>query len=617
MNSPSSPPESEPGDQRAGLLGLLRRGLRLARAGAPRLFVAVLAVQVVEAVAVVGTIAGLQLVTAALLGGSGSGGRPALDALVGPGTLLMAAVAIGAICQSGQPALATVLGERLAAVTTIEVLRIAGTIPLADFDRPEVLDRLKRVESGSLVRPAQLAVGLGILLSGAVGAAALTVAVLTVQPWLAGVAVVAAVPLWWAARRDGAQTYETVRGLSRLERRRMYLAGLLTRRERAAEIRALELTPVLLARYGRLSQERCREVAGTSWAKARRQLRARAAGGLVLAAGFAALLVLLIGGDLQIPDAVAAAAAGAALRSRLADAATGIRQVQEAAQFVDDHAAVLAAAPPTPDARPDAPVRGTGAHRALEIALHGVTLTYPGTSVPALRDVDLRLRTGEVVAVVGANGSGKSTLAAVLGGLLVPTGGRVLWDGTDRAHLAADQWRPDVALLLQDAGRYQETLRDNVAFGAVHRPGDDGRIRAALAQSGGESLLRRYPEGLDTDLGREQDGGAELSGGQWQRIALARTFYRGGRLLVLDEPSAPLDPVAERDLVDRVRRSFTNRAVVLMTHRMPAAMAADHVVVLDRGSVIEQGAPDALLARGGAFHTMCRAAERLWDRQAA
>lgn len=617
MNSPSSPPESEPGDQRAGLLGLLRRGLRLARAGAPRLFVAVLAVQVVEAVAVVGTIAGLQLVTAALLGGSGSAGRPALDALVGPGTLLMAAVAIGAICQSGQPALATVLGERLAAVTTIEVLRVAGTIPLADFDRPEVLDRLKRVESGSLVRPAQLAVGLGILLSGAVGAAALTVAVLTVQPWLAGVAVVAAVPLWWAARRDGAQTYETVRGLSRLERRRMYLAGLLTRRERAAEIRALELTPVLLARYGRLSQERCREVAGTSWAKARRQLRARAAGGLVLAAGFAALLVLLIGGDLQIPDAVAAAAAGAALRSRLADAATGIRQVQEAAQFIDDHAAVLAAAPPTPDARPDAPVRGTGAHRALEIALHGVTLTYPGTSVPALRDVDLRLRTGEVVAVVGANGSGKSTLAAVLGGLLVPTGGRVLWDGTDRAHLAADQWRPDVALLLQDAGRYQETLRDNVAFGAVHRPGDDGRIRAALAQSGGESLLRRYSEGLDTDLGREQDGGAELSGGQWQRIALARTFYRGGRLLVLDEPSAPLDPVAERDLVDRVRRSFTNRAVVLMTHRMPAAMAADHVVVLDRGSVIEQGAPDALLARGGAFHTMCRAAERLWDRQAA
>jgi ATP-binding cassette subfamily B protein len=595
---------------------MLRRGLALARAGAPRLFLVVLAVQVVEAVAVVGVIAGLQLVTAVLLEES-EPSATALHALVWPGTLLIAALAVGAICQSAQPALATVLGERLAAVTTIEVLRVAGTIPLVDFDRPEVLDRLKRVETGSLVRPAQLAVGLGILLSGAVGAAALTVAVLTVQPWLAGVAVVAAVPLWWAARRDGTQTYETVRGLSRLERRRMYLAGLLTRRERAAEIRSLELTPVLLARYGTLSDERYREVATTARDKARRQLRARAAGGLLLAAGFAALVVLLIGGHVQVPDAVAAAAAGAALRGRLADAATGIRQVQEAAQFVDDHAVVMAHAPDVPDDRSDPPAGRTGCHRALEVALRGVTLRYPGTSVPALRDVDLRVRTGQVVAIVGANGSGKSTLAAVLGGLLTPTAGQVLWDGIDRDELPVERWRPDVALLLQDPGRYQETLRDNVAFGAVRRSGEDGRIRAALAQAGGESLLHRYPQGLDTDLGREQDGGAELSGGQWQRIALARTFYRGGRLLILDEPSAPLDPMAERDLVDRVRRSFTNRAVLIVTHRMPAAMAADHVVVLDRGSVVEQGAPESLMARGGAFHAMCRAADQLWDRQAA
>jgi ATP-binding cassette subfamily B protein len=596
---------------------MLRRGIRLAMVGAPRLFLVALAVQIIEALAVVGVIQGLQSVTAALLGEPVPAAPSTLDALVWPGTLLITALAVGAVCQSVQPALATVLGERLAAVTTIEVLRVAGSVPLTDFDRPDVLDRLKRVETGSLIRPAQLAVGLGILLSGAVGAAALTVAVLTVQPWLAAVAVVAAVPLWWAARRDGAQTYETVRGLSRLERRRMYLAGLLTRRERAAEIRALELTPVLLARYDALSQERYREVATTSWDKARRQLRARAAGGLLLAAGFAAVLVMLTGGTLQIPDAVAAAAAGAALRGRLADAATGIRQVQEAAQFVDDHAAVMAAAPAHAGEESEPPAGPAGAHHALEVTLRGVTVRYPGSSVPALRGVDLRIRTGQVVAVVGANGSGKSTLAAVLGGLLAPTTGQVLWDGVDRDGLAVDRWRPDVALLLQDAGRYQETLRDNVAFGAVHRPGDDERIEAALAQSGAAGLLQRYPEGLDTDLGREQDGGAELSGGQWQRIALARTFYRGGRLLILDEPSAPLDPLAERDLVDRVRRSFTNRAVLLITHRMPAAMSADHVVVLDRGSVIEQGTPAALLARGGAFQHMCRAADGMWVRPAA
>ncbi len=621
MNSPSSRPEIEsaPGD--VGLLRLLHRGLRLARAGAPRLLLGVLTVQVVEALAVVGAIQGLQLVTASLLGERGDTLAPALDALVWPGVLLVTSLAIGAACQSAQPALATVLGERLATVTTEQVLGVAGGVPLIDFDRPEVLDRLKRVETGSLVRPAQLAVGLGTLLSGAVGAAALTLAVLTVQPWLAGVAVVAAFPLWWAARRDGVQTYQTVRGLSRLERRRMYLAGLLTRRERAAEIRSLELTPVLLARYRELSQERYREVSATSWDKARRQLKARAAGGLLLTAGFATLLALLVTGNLEIPDAVAAAAAGAALRGRLADAATGIRQVQEAAQFVDDYATVLAGASPVADPETSrdnllGPSGGAGAHRALEVGLRDVSLRYPGSCTPALRDVELTIRTGQVVALVGANGSGKSTLAAVLAGLLTPTAGQVLWDGVDREQLPVDRWRPDVALMLQDSGRYQETLRDNVGFGAVRRPGDDARIRAALVDAGAGGLLRRYPDGLDTDLGREQDGGAELSGGQWQRIALARTFYRDGRLMILDEPSAPLDPMAERDLVVRLRRSFTHRAVLLITHRMPAAMAADHVVVLDRGAIVEQGAPADLVDRGGPFQDMCRAADGLWELQA-
>jgi ATP-binding cassette subfamily B protein len=594
------------------LLPLLGRGFSLSRRAAPRLLDAVLAVQVVEALAMVGAIQGLQLVTAGLLDSGGA--AMDLASIVRPGILLMASLMIGALCQCVQPALAAILGERLAAVTTGEVLKVAGSIPLSDFDRPEVLDRLKRVETGALVRPSQLAVGLGVLLSGAVGAGALAIAVLTVQPWLAAVALAAAVPLWWAARRDGAQTYQTVRGLSRLERRRIYLAGLLTRRERAAEIRSLDLTPVLLDRHRSLSEQRCAEISTAAWDKARRQVGARVAGGLLLLAGFGSLFALLIGGRIAIPEAVAAAAAGAALRGRLTDAAAGIRQLQEAAQFVDDYAAVSGHAPRSgADAAPPDTARTV---RPLTISLHDVQLRYPGTSDAALRGVTLTVRTGQVVAVVGANGSGKSTLAAVLAGLLPPTAGAVFWDGGDRAQLPPDQWRWDVATLLQEPGRYQETLRDNVAFGAVSREVDDNCIRTALIDAGADPLLNQFPAGLDTDLGREQDGGAELSGGQWQRVALARTFYRGGRLLILDEPTAPLDPLAESDLIRRLRGSFSTRAVLLITHRMPAAMAADHVVVLDHGTVVEQGPPDELIGRGGVFSDMCRAAEQMWELQA-
>jgi ATP-binding cassette subfamily B protein len=605
MNSPSSPPD--------GGLSRLRLGIRLARTGAPRLFDALLAVQVVEALAVAGSVQAIARLTAALLDTSPDHAYD-VGGLLRPGAFLLLAVAVASVCEAWQPAMASVLGERLAGVTTAEVLHVAGTIELADFDRPDVLDRLKRVEVGSMIRPAQLAGGLGILLSGSVGAVALTVAVLALQPWLALAAVLAAVPLWWAAQRDGACQYESVRGLSRLERRRMHLAGLLTSRDRAGEIRALELTPVLLARYQVLSREKCAEVTKTAVDRARRQLAARAVGGGLLLLGILAMVAMLHAGTLSIPDAVAAGAAGAALRGRLTDAAAGIRQLQEAAEFVDDHAAVtdaglgVAANEPMGERAAGEPLR--------DMSLRHVSLCYPGMSEPALRDVDIELHVGEVVALVGANGSGKSTVAALVSGLLTPTTGTVTRNGADLRGLPSQTWRPDVSVLLQDPGRYQESLRDNVSFGAVHRPVDDAAVRDSLAAAGADSLLSLDGSGLDTALGREQDGGFELSGGQWQRVALARTFYRGGRLLILDEPSSALDPVAERDLVDRLRRSFTERAVLLITHRMAAARIADRVVVLDRGAIIEQGEPTALLLAGGPFARLCEAQADLWGHRA-
>ena len=566
----------------------------------------------VAALAVAGSVQAIQLLTAALLAAS-PGQSYDVGTLLRPGGLLLLAVTVASVCEAWQPAIASVLGERLAGVTTAEVLQVAGTIDLADFDRPDVLDRLKRVEVAAMIRPAQLAGGLGILLSGSVGAVALTVAVLALQPWLALAAVLAAVPLWWAAQRDGACQYESIRGLSRLERRRMYLAGLLTNRERAAEVRALELTPVLLERYQLLSRERCAEVTRTAVDRARRQLAARAVGGALLLLGVLAMVAMLHAGTLSIPDAVAAGAAGAALRGRLADAAAGIRQLQEAAEFVDDHAAVTS----TGLGGMREPLRELPANQPLrDLSLRHVSMFYPGMTKPALRDVDLEVRVGEVLALVGANGSGKSTLAALVAGLLTPTSGVVARNGVDLRGLPAHTWRPDVSVLLQDPVRFQESLRDNVSFGAVRRPVDDQAIRDCLADAGAEFLLSLDDQELNTHLGREQDGGFELSGGQWQRVALARTFYRGGRLLILDEPSSALDPMAERDLVDRLRRSFTERAVLLITHRMAAARIADRVVVLDGGSIIEQGTPTELLAADGPFARLCEAQSDLWEPQA-
>jgi ATP-binding cassette subfamily B protein len=357
------------------------------------------------------------------------------------------------------------------------------------------------------------------------------------------------------------------------------------------------------------------EVTRTAVQRARRQLAARAVGGGLLLCGIVAMVVMLHTGSLSIPDAVAASAAGAALRGRLTDAAAGIRAVQEAAEFVDDHAAAMRSRVEEKDDVP-LPV-GWTTEPLREVSLRRASLVYPGRPEPALRDVDFELQVGEVVALVGANGSGKSTLAALAAGLLTPTSGVVARNGVDLRSVPTHSWRPDVSVLLQDAGRYQETLRDNVTFGAVRRTVDDQVVRDCLAAAGAECLLSLEDKELDTHLGREQDGGCELSGGQWQRVALARTFYRGGRLLILDEPSAALDPMAERDLVERLRGSFTDRAVLLITHRMAAARIADRVVVLDHGSILEQGSPDELLTAGGPFARLCDAQADLWEPQGA
>ncbi len=597
MNSPAPPSDCEPAAR------LVARGVGLCRRHAPGLFDALMLLQLLDAVALVALVHEISVITARVLDGSGR--LPNVHALVGPAMLLAAAAMVTGLCSAVQPALQSVLGERLAAATTREVLVAAGGLELADFDRPDVLDRLKRVEFGAFIRPAQLAAGLGITLSGLVGALALGIGVVTLAPWLAAVAVAAAAPLWWAAQRDGAHAYRTVRSLTRLERRRMYLAGLLTRREHAAEVRCFDLAATVVQRYEHLSQQRQREVTDTARARMWRQLAARLTGGVMLLAGLGGLVALVGHRDVTLAEAAAAAAAVAALRNRLADAASGLRQMQEAAEFVHDHATLVAAVPPP---RPVAP----SPEPLVEVELRGVGLTYPGLSRPALTGVDLTLRPGELTAVVGANGSGKSTLAALAAGLLTPTVGSVRFNGVERSRASMTAWRPEIAVLRQAAGRFQESLRDNVAFGATHRVVSDDEVRRMVDAAGAAPLLDMLGGDLGTVLGTEPDGGVDLSGGQWQRLALARVLCRGGHLLVLDEPTAPLDPLAERDLVARLRHSFADRAVLLITHRMAAARQADEVVVLDAGRVVQRGRPAELAGRPGPFADMCAAEDTIW-----
>jgi ATP-binding cassette subfamily B protein len=233
-----------------------------------------------------------------------------------------------------------------------------------------------------------------------------------------------------------------------------------------------------------------------------------------------------------------------------------------------------------------------------------VSFTYPGASRPVLDDFCLELRPGEVVGLVGHNGVGKTTLAKLLGGLYRPTAGRITVAGVDLAELDAAEWRRHLAVIFQDFIHYATTVRDNVALSAPESLHDEEAVRAALRAAGAEEMIAAMPEGVETRLWRGGAGGMDMSGGQWQKLAIARALFavkQGRQVLVLDEPTAHLDVRAEAEFYNRVVAALPQTSILLASHRLSTVRNADRIVVLDEGKVKETGTHDELLETGGEY----------------
>jgi ATP-binding cassette subfamily B protein len=220
---------------------------------------------------------------------------------------------------------------------------------------------------------------------------------------------------------------------------------------------------------------------------------------------------------------------------------------------------------------------------------------------PALRGVSLEIGAGEVIALVGENGSGKTTLAKMLAGLYQPDRGTVSWDGVDAGTLDPEWLHDHVAVLFQDFARFMLTAKENIGLGRVERIEDIDAIVEAAERSGAHPFIRDWDAGYDTVLGPVFAGGKDISIGQWQRIALARAFFRDAPLVILDEPTAALDARAEHDLFERMRGLFEGRSVLLISHRFSSVRSADRIYVLHEGEIVESGTHGELMALGGRY----------------
>ena len=513
--------------------------------------------------------------------------------------LLLALVATTAVVGFSSVARAEqqrVLADLVGRHAIDKVLAVAAAAPLIAFETPGFHDRVERAKINAVTRPHSVATGtLGLVGSG-FAVLGIGATLLLLQPLFVALVVLASVPAWWASVHAGRALHEFAAAYTERDRRRSYLLVLLTGKTEAQEVRANEIGGYLRDRHDELYAER---IAGMR-RLARRRLQLGLAGAVVTSTlGGATLMLLLLfvtSGRMSVPAAGTVAAAVVLLGQRTQGVARALAALHEGALFVEDFTRFVDEPPAFEPER-----AGIAPTAVAPITARELTFTYPSRHEPSLRGVSLDIGPGEVVALVGRNGSGKTTLAKVLAGLLEPGRGTVAWAGTDIARCDPRLLRERVAIIFQDFVRYHLSARDNIAIGRHERFDDAAAVRAAARRVGIDEELRALPDGYATVLGPQYYGGSELSGGQWQRMALARAFFRDAPFVILDEPTAALDARAEAELFDDLRELCAGRSVLLISHRLASVRSADRIYVLRDGVIIEQGRHDELLGAGGHY----------------
>ncbi len=487
-----------------------------------------------------------------------------------------------------------------------QIIDVVSEVDLEAFETPAFHDRLRRAKVSATDRSWQAAFGVISLLSGLTSLAGLAVVLVSIQPLVLLVVLVAGVPLWLATTRNGRATYDFAYGMTAADRERMALQSALTGQAEAKEVRLFGLAPHLRHRYDRLYATRIAELRRVARLRMRRSLLANAGATVVTLLGVGLLVQLALSDRISAADAGVAAVAVQQMGSRLRALNGSAGNLHECSLFLDDLVTFLGLRQAVADDRPTAAAPAS----FRQLRMEGVSFVYPGTTRPVLHDVSIEIGGEEVVALVGTNGSGKTTLAKILCGLYAPTTGRVLWDGEDVVLCDPEALRRGMAAIFQDFVHYELSGRDNIGLGDCDRIDDLDAIRRAAELAGADEAIGALPDGYETRLSRAYEGGAELSVGQWQRVALARAFFRDAPFLVLDEPTAALDAEAEHELFESLRALQRGRAVLLISHRFSSVRSADRIYLLDQGRVAEAGTHEELMAVGGRY-------AELFNRQAS